>query len=74
MHFELVLAGLAVFAAAAPIERAADGSSYGSYDPYQTYGSYSPYSGAVEGEAGKMQQKGMAFPTAQYLIMLLEYR
>ncbi|KAF1844750.1 uncharacterized protein K460DRAFT_97904 [Cucurbitaria berberidis CBS 394.84] len=55
MHFELVLASLAAFAAAVPVEMAHDGS-YGSYAPYA---GYNPYSSAVEQEAAKMQNEAM---------------
>ncbi|KAH7392995.1 hypothetical protein BKA66DRAFT_317600 [Pyrenochaeta sp. MPI-SDFR-AT-0127] len=58
MHFEFILASLAAFAAAAPMEMA-DDVSYGSYTPYKAYASYGPYSNVVDEEVEKMQNAVM---------------
>ena len=63
MHFQLIFAGLAALAAAAPLDKASDDKLEG-YTPYVSYGgayyeTYTPYSAAVEEEGAKV---GTCFP------------
>lgn len=54
MRFEVILASLVAFVAAAPVEMASDGS-YGKYTLYSSYTPYGNYGTAAEAAAAKMQ-------------------
>jgi hypothetical protein len=79
MQFQLILAGLAAFAAAAPMEPASDDKSMKGYTPYTSYGSayyetYTPYSASVEEEGAKVSSLHYIPDPSSYHPRPLQYR